>query len=112
MMKIKFRGQHNAEEVVESLAAIVRMFEEQYGVLDFDQIKVSMTLINDFGEEVELIDAGTSEIFEVLEVHKAGEADDADDLEAFETIDEAELEEYDELGFTSLNSGATRGTLH
>lgn len=90
-MKIKFRGQHNAEEVVESLAAILNMFEEQYSVIEFNDIKISLTLVNDVGEEVELIDASTSEVFEMLEVHKS--LDDAH--EEFDAMGEEEVEYID-----------------
>ncbi len=69
-MKIKFQGTHKADEVVDSLTAILRLFEEQYGVGEFSQIKLHVALINDKGEEVELIDSNTSEVFDVLEVHK------------------------------------------
>ena len=72
-MKIKFRGTHNAEEIVESLTAILQLFEEQYGVHDFSEIKMDMVLVNEQGEEVELIDSNTSEVFDILEVHKNAE---------------------------------------
>ncbi len=70
-MKIKFQGTHKTDEVIDSLAAVLRLFEEQYGVGNFNAIKLNLTLVNEEGEEVELIDAGTSEVFDVLEVHKS-----------------------------------------
>ncbi len=103
-MKIKFRGQHSAEEVLESLAAIMRMFDEQYSVLHFNDIKISMTMINDAGEEVELIDASTSEVFEVLEVHKSM------DDESLEDSDDDDEYSYIDLELENDDSG--RGTLH
>lgn len=83
-MKIKFQGAHKTDEVIDSLAAVLRLFEEQYGVGDFTEIKLNLTLVNDTGEEVELIDAGTSEVFDVLEVHKS-----------FEDMDEKTLLDVD-----------------
>ncbi len=68
-MKIKFAGTHSADEVVDSLSSILRLFQDQYGIGDFHEIKINLTLVKD-GEEVELIDASTSEIFDQLEVHK------------------------------------------
>lgn len=77
-MKIKFQGTHSGAEVVDSLSAILKLFEEQYGVTDFSEVKLNLSMVNSEGEEVELIDATTAEVFDVLEVHKTLEsADDA-----------------------------------
>ncbi len=70
-MKIKFQGVHKTEEVIDSLAAVLRLFEQQYGVGTFNEIKLNLSLVNESGEEVELIDASTSEVFDVLEVHQS-----------------------------------------
>ena len=69
-MKIRFKSAHDAEAIVESLAAILDMLKEQYGVSDYGDIKVNLTLMNHAGEEIELIDEHSGEVFDLLEVHK------------------------------------------
>ena len=70
-MQVKFQGQYTIEEAAESLLSIVKMFEDRYGVQDFSSLQLDVTLLNNEGEEVEIIDANTSEVLDVFEVHRS-----------------------------------------
>lgn len=69
-MQVIFQGEQSSEEVVESLLTIIRMFKDRYGIEDFRELQLSMTLMDKQGDDVELVDSHTSEVFRVFEVHK------------------------------------------
>ncbi len=70
-MQVIFQGEQSSEEMVESLLSIVRMFKERYGIEHFRELQLSMTLMDTQGDEVELVDSRTSEVFRVFEVYKS-----------------------------------------
>lgn len=72
-MQVIFKGEQSCEEVLENLLSIVRMFKERYGIEDFRELKLSMTLMDKQGDDVELVDSRTSEVFRVFEVYQTGE---------------------------------------
>jgi hypothetical protein len=72
-MQVIFKGEQSCEEVLDNLLSIVRMFKERYGIEDFRELQLSMTLMDKQGDDVELVDSRTSEVFRVFEVHKTGE---------------------------------------
>lgn len=69
-MDIRFHGKHDTDEAIESMASIFKLFRERYGIADFNQMNIRLTLLNDRHEEVELIDAQTNEVLGYFEVHK------------------------------------------
>ena len=69
-MQVIFHGHQTSEEVAESLLSIIKMFKERYAIEDFRELKLSMTLMDKQGDDVELVDSHTSEVFHVFEVHK------------------------------------------
>ncbi len=73
-MQVIFQGEQNSEEMVESLLSIVKLFRERYGIDHFRELKLSMVLMDEQGDDVELVDSRTSEVFRVFEVYKSGEA--------------------------------------
>lgn len=73
-MQVIFQGEQSSEEMVESLVSIVRLFRDRYGIDQFRDLKLSMTLMDDQGDDVELVDSRTSEVFRVFEVYPSGEA--------------------------------------
>lgn len=72
-MQVIFKGEQTCEEALDNLVSIVRMFKERYGIEDFRELKLSMTLMDKQGDDVELVDSRTSEVFRVFEVYKTGE---------------------------------------
>lgn len=73
LMEVYFRDKQQANDVAEGIMSILKMFSERYGIEDFREIQLSMTLVDSQGDDVELIDSVTNEVFKVFEVVKAGE---------------------------------------
>jgi hypothetical protein len=73
-MQVIFQGEQNSEEAVESLVSIIKLFHERYGISEFRDLKLSMVLMDDHGDDVELVDSRTAEVFRVFEVFKSGGA--------------------------------------
>lgn len=70
-MQVKFHGQHTTEEAMENLVSILQLFKERYGVEDFRSIHLDLVLLNEQGEDMELIDGTTAEVLDILEVYKS-----------------------------------------
>jgi len=70
-MEIIFHGGHDSEEAEDSLASIIRLFKERYHIGKFREMHLSVTLVDDQGEDVELVDSETSEAFRVFEVYRS-----------------------------------------
>jgi len=73
LMHIVFQGQQTTEEAAESLLSILKLFKDRYGISHFKEMRLNMTLQDDSGEDVELVDSSTSEVLGVFEVYKSGE---------------------------------------
>lgn len=71
-MDIILQGQHNGDEAVESLANVLRMFKERYHIKEFREIHLTVTLVDEFGDEVELVDSDTSQAYRFFEVFREG----------------------------------------
>ncbi len=72
-MHIKVHGNHDTGEAIESMNNILKLFKDRYGISNFCELHLDLTLLNESGEEVELIDADTSEVLGVFEVYKSGQ---------------------------------------
>ena len=72
-MHIVFQGEQSTEEAAESLLSILKLFKDRYGISQFREMRLNMTLQDETGEDVELVDSTTSEILGVFEVYKPGE---------------------------------------
>lgn len=72
-MEIIFYGRHDSETAAESLQGVIRLFNEQYHIGQFREMHLSVTLVDDGGEDVELIDTDTQEAFRVFEVFRQGQ---------------------------------------
>ncbi len=71
-MDIILQGQHNADEAVQSLERVLHLFKERYHINDFSEIHLTVTLIDDQGDVVELIDSETNQTYRVFEVFRNG----------------------------------------
>ena len=71
-MEIIFQGRHDSDEATESLLSVIRLFKERYHIGQFREIHLSVTLVDDQGEDVELIDSETTEVYRVFEVYRQG----------------------------------------
>ena len=71
-MDIILKGQHNGEETVESLEQVLHLFKERYQVDGFREIHLTVTLVDEQGDEVELIDSESNQAYRVFEVYRQG----------------------------------------
>lgn len=72
-MQILFHGDQSADEAADSLLSILKLFKERYGISNFREMHLDLTLMDTEGQDVELVDAGTSEVLGLFEVYKTGE---------------------------------------
>lgn len=71
-MDIILQGQHSVEDVVESLEKVLNLFRERYQIKNFNEIHLSVTLLDNQGDVVELIDSVSNQVFRVFEVYRDG----------------------------------------
>lgn len=71
-MDIIFQGKHNSEEAAESLLSVLRLFKERYRIGQFREMHLTVTLVDDHGEDVELVDSETMQTYRVFEVYRQG----------------------------------------
>lgn len=69
-MEIIFQGNHDSTEAVERLMHVIQMFKERYHIHQFREIHLRLTLMDEHGDEVELIDSETQQAYRVFEVHQ------------------------------------------
>ena len=72
MMEIIFQGKHDSTEAVESLQSIIRLFKDRYHISQFREMHLTVTLVDDAGDDVELVDSQTAQAYRVFEVHREG----------------------------------------
>ncbi|HAT7071600.1 TPA: hypothetical protein JAN90_02170 [Legionella pneumophila] len=71
-MDIILQGQHNAIETVESLERVLKLFKERYQVDGYREIHLTVTLVDEQGDEVELVDSETNQPYRIFEVYRKG----------------------------------------
>jgi hypothetical protein len=72
-MIIKLYGRYNAQDAASNLVKILELFHQRYSISGFKDLQLSLTLSDYDGQEVELVDANTSEVLDSFEVCKTGE---------------------------------------
>ncbi len=71
-MEIIFHGRHDSDDATESLLGIIRMLNERYHIDGFREMHLSVTLVDDSGVDVELVDSDTQEAYRIFEVFRQG----------------------------------------
>ncbi len=72
-MEIIFHGKHDSGEAAESLQGVIRMLTERYHIGQFREMHLSVTLVDDGGQDVELIDSETAQAYRIFEVYRQGQ---------------------------------------
>ena len=72
-MEIIFHGKHDSSDAVESLQGVIRMLNERYHIGQFREMHLSVTLVDDRGDDVELIDSETEQAYRIFEVYRQGQ---------------------------------------
>lgn len=71
-MDIIFQGNHNSEEAAESLLSVLRLFKERYKIGNFREMHLTVTLVDEQGDDVELVDSETCQAYRIFEVYRNG----------------------------------------
>lgn len=71
-MDIILQGEHDAPETLESIERVLGLFKERYCIKGYREIHLTVTLVDEQGEEVELIDSDTHQPYRVFEVYRSG----------------------------------------
>jgi len=69
-LDIKFHGMHSTKEAKEAVSKMMDVLKDRYGISDFEDMLLNVTLYNEKGEEVELVNADSDEVLKLFEVHK------------------------------------------
>ncbi|MFI4962371.1 MAG: hypothetical protein ACHP6H_00790 [Legionellales bacterium] len=71
-MDIILQGQHDGDEALESLKRVFGLFKERYNIQAFCEMRLTVTLIDDQGDIVELVDSESNEAYRTFEVFREG----------------------------------------
>ena len=71
-MEIIFQGNHNTDEASTTIQNVIQMFKERYHISQFREMHLSVTLVDDRGDDVELVDSETEQTYRTFEVYKEG----------------------------------------
>ncbi len=71
-MDIILKGQHSVDETVESLERVLQLFSERYHIKNYREIHLTVTLVDEQGDDVELIDSDTNQPYRLFEVYRHG----------------------------------------
>jgi hypothetical protein len=71
MMEIIFHGRHDHNEAAESLLSIIRLFNERYHISKFREMHLSVTLVDEEGADVELVDSETDKAYRTLHIYRS-----------------------------------------
>lgn len=73
-MDIIFEGEHDGADAAEQLMSVLRLFKDRYQVSHFREMHLSVTLVDDEGEDVELVDSESGEVYRTFEIYRHGDA--------------------------------------
>ncbi len=71
-MEIILQGEHSGDEAAQSLARVLELFKERYHIAKFREIHLSVTLIDEQGDDVELVDSMSNQAYRIFEVYRQG----------------------------------------
>ena len=71
-MDIIFQGIHDTEEACESLLSVMRLFKDRYQIGQFREMHLTLTLLDEAGYDVELVDSKTNAVYRNFEVCREG----------------------------------------
>lgn len=69
-MDIIFQGQHDSGQAGESLLGVIQLLKDRYRIGTFREMHLTVTLVDEVGADVELVDSETNQPYRVLEVSR------------------------------------------
>lgn len=73
-MEIIFQGKHTENEVIESISSVFKLFKDRYQIEQFREMHLVVTLVDENGQDVELVDGETDQVYRYFEVYREGQA--------------------------------------
>ncbi len=73
-MEIIFQGKHSEDEAIESLSSVIKLFKDRYHIKQFSEMHLVVTLVDENGEDVELVDGETDQVYRYFEVFREGQS--------------------------------------
>lgn len=71
-MDIILQGEHSGDEAAQSLERVLQLFKERYHITGFREIHLTVTLIDEQGDDVELVDSESNQAYRTFEVYRQG----------------------------------------
>jgi len=72
-MDIIFTGDHDSDEAMEHLKSVIQLFKQRYQIEHFREMHLFVTLVDQQGEDVELVDSKTNQVYRTFEVYRNGD---------------------------------------
>ena len=69
-MEIILHGQQDWEKTKDSLLEIIQMLHDKYHIEQLKEVHLSLTLVDQQGFDVELVDSETQQAYRILEVFR------------------------------------------
>ncbi|OGV38469.1 MAG: hypothetical protein A3F46_01915 [Legionellales bacterium RIFCSPHIGHO2_12_FULL_42_9] len=69
-MDIILHGSLNNEDTAQSLASVLQLLHDRYHINSFREIHLEVTLVDDEGNDVELMNNETNEVYRIFEVRQ------------------------------------------
>ncbi|MBN9231330.1 MAG: hypothetical protein BGO90_14640 [Legionella sp. 40-6] len=71
-MDIILKGEHSGDEAAKSLERVLQLFKERYHIAGFREIHLTVTLLDEQGDDVELVDSESNQAYRIFEVYREG----------------------------------------
>lgn len=72
-MEIILQGRLNSEDTAKSLISVLRLFQERYHISSFREVHLHVTLVDAQGDDVDLVNNDTNEVYRIFEVRQEAE---------------------------------------
>jgi hypothetical protein len=69
-MDIFFEGRQDGDVALDQLLNVFQLFKERYQITHFREMHLSLTLVDEEGEDVELVDTDTAQVYRSFEVYE------------------------------------------
>lgn len=71
-MDIIIQGKQNEQALLQSLDGVLSMLKARYHITGYHDIHMHVTLLDGHGDEVELVDTNTHQVYRIFEVSSQG----------------------------------------
>jgi hypothetical protein len=68
-MDIILHGKHNGKDAAENLESVLRLLKERYNIDAFREMHLTITMVDNNGDDVELINNETGEVYRFVEIY-------------------------------------------